>query len=433
MSIEIAPPIAPVKVASANEAAGAKEKSTAPEKSQMADPAGFMAILASLENTSSVPLPDASAPIAAEAAMDLRAPEMSGAAPQDATSLLAQALQWAVPSDTLSAEVEGLDGVSAQVVGAAVGVQGLSVIEAVPKPQPGPLVIEAVPKPQSGPLVIEAAVTSELGQKSDGGLHLDAVLDAKRIIVGSAAQRKELNDSMDTAALQSLSGVEGTAPALDARRTDGRDVKFSPAELTAKVVPPAAGASASMVFGTAKQEERGPLHGLFQVNHNHDVVGLANPSGWIGSGVGFATMSTPDAAVATTPSAIAQQVSYWISNDVQKAEMKLEGLGDTPVEVTISMNGNQAHVAFRTDEVQARDALENASLQLKEMLQRDGVVLSGMSVGTSAGGETGSGAQQNPNARRGHVNVVAMVDKPTRLDGAKTGHTTVGRALDLFV
>ena len=219
----------------------------------------------------------------------------------------------------------------------------------------------------------------------------------------------------------------------DARRTDGRDVKFSPAELTAKVVPPAAGASASMVFGTSKQEERGPLHGLFQVNHNHDVVGLANPSGWIGSGVGFATMSTPDAAVATTPSAIAQQVSYWISNDVQKAEMKLEGLGDKPVEVTISMNGNQAHVAFRTDEVQARDALENASLQLKEMLQRDGVVLSGMSVGTSAGGETGSGAQQNPNARRGHVNVVAMVDKPTRLDGAKTGHTTVGRALDLFV
>ena len=378
MSIEIAPPIAPVKVASANEAAGAKEKSTAPEKSQMADPAGFMAILASLENTSSVPLPDASAPIAVEAAMDLRAPEMSGAAPQDATSLLAQALQWAVPSDTLSAEVEGLDGVSAQVVGAAVGVQGLSVIEAVPKPQPGPLVIEAVPKPQSGPLVIEAAVTSELGQKSDGGLHLDAVLDAKRIIVGSAAQRKELNDSMDTAALQSLSGVEGTAQALDARRTDGRDVKFSPAELTAKVVPPAAGASASMVFGTAK-------------------------------------------------------VSYWISNDVQKAEMKLEGLGDKPVEVTISMNGNQAHVAFRTDEVQARDALENASLQLKEMLQRDGVVLSGMSVGTSAGGETGSGAQQNPNARRGHVNVVAMVDKPTRLDGAKMGHTTVGRALDLFV
>ena len=420
MSIEIAPPIAPVKVASANEAAGAKEKSTAPEKSQMADPAGFMAILASLENTSSVPLPDASAPIAAEAAMDLRAPEMSGAAPQDATSLLAQALQWAVPSDTLSAEVEGLDGVSAQVVGAAVGVQGLSVIEAVPKPQPGPL-------------VIEAAVTSELGQKSDGGLHLDAVLDAKRIIAGSASQRKELKDSMDTAALQSLSGVEGTAQALDARRTDGRDVKFSPAELTAKVVPPAAGASASMVFGTAKQEERGPLHGLFQVNHNHDVVGLANPSGWIGSGVGFATMSTPDAAVATTPSAIAQQVSYWISNDVQKAEMKLEGLGDKPVEVTISMNGNQAHVAFRTDEVQARDALENASLQLKEMLQRDGVVLSGMSVGTSAGGETGSGAQQNPNARRGHVNVVAMVDKPTRLDGAKTGHTTVGRALDLFV
>ena len=69
------------------------------------------------------------------------------------------------------------------------------------------------------------------------------------------------------------------------------------------------------------------------------------------------------------------------------AEMKLEGLGDSPVEVSISMNGNQAHVAFRTDEVQARDALENAGVQLKEMLQRDGVVLSGMSFDiTTVGG-----------------------------------------------
>ena len=153
----------------------------------------------------------------------------------------------------------------------------------------------------------------------------------------------------------------------------------------------------------------------------------------MGNAAGSSAIPTPDAAVATTQSYVAEQVSYWISNDVQKAEMKLDGLGDKPVEVSISMNGNQAHVAFRTDEVQARDALENASLQLKEMLQRDGVVLSGMSVGTSAGGESGAGGQQDRNARQGSKNVTAMVDQSVRVDRVNNRQTAVGRALDLFV
>ena len=73
----------------------------------------------------------------------------------------------------------------------------------------------------------------------------------------------------------------------------------------------------------------------------------------------------------------------------------------------------------------ARDALENASLQLKEMLQRDGVVLSGMSVGTSAGGESGAGGQQDRNARQGSKNVTAMVDQSVRVDRVNNRQTAI--------
>lgn len=135
-------------------------------------------------------------------------------------------------------------------------------------------------------------------------------------------------------------------------------------------------------------------------------------------------------ASALTPAYVAEQVSYWISNDIQSAEMKLQGLGDSLVEVRISMVGNEAHVAFRTDEAQARDALENASAHLKEMLQRDGVVLSGVSVGTSGSGGPGSQEQQ---PQRGHKKAVVMVEAPTRGEARAWGAVQTGRALDLFV
>lgn len=50
--------------------------------------------------------------------------------------------------------------------------------------------------------------------------------------------------------------------------------------------------------------------------------------------------------------------SYWISSDMKRAELQLEGLGEGPVEVSISVYGNQTQVAFRSDESQTRSMLE---------------------------------------------------------------------------
>lgn len=410
MTIEIAPPaaapVAPVKTAPANETTGAKEKSNVSDKSKPEDPEGFMAILASLGNPASTDLPAGNVAMPADGASIASDANVNGMLTQDATALLAQALQWASAPGAPSADTRGVDGDGSQLAG--------------------------VIAPMS------AALAGVKGSKPDaltqvpGTLNADAGWGATQQAAISGGKGKGGKDQLDTAALQSLPATGMAALGVVEGRTEGQDAKFIQVDLLAKMAPSMAESIAPTSINVSKREERSSVVGVFQPNSTHEVVGAPNPGGWSGNIVGSAASATPDAAV-VTQTYVAEKIAYWISNDVQKAEMKLDGLGDKPVEVSISMNGNQAHVAFRTDEVQARDALENASLQLKEMLQRDGVILSGMSVGTSASGNSGAGGQQDRNARQGSKNVLAMVDQPARVDISINDKNTVGRALDLFV
>jgi flagellar hook-length control protein FliK len=128
-------------------------------------------------------------------------------------------------------------------------------------------------------------------------------------------------------------------------------------------------------------------------------------------------------------SAIAQEVTYFISKDIQNAEMKLEGLGGAAVEVSINMQGKEAQVVFRSDEVQTREVLENAAAHLKDMLQQEGVVLTGVYVGTS---ETGESGQQERKFRSGSRSEGMLVIQPSG-PGATASLSGVGRTLDLYV
>lgn len=136
-------------------------------------------------------------------------------------------------------------------------------------------------------------------------------------------------------------------------------------------------------------------------------------------------------AAAPMDTYVAEQVSYWITQDVQNAEMTLDGVGQSPVEVSISMQGNEAQVAFHTDESAARQALENASEQLRDMLQRQGLVLAGVTVGNA---QTGDSGQQQPRRPRqeGRQGLVVS-DQPVKADQAHRGSRTTGGAVDLFV
>jgi flagellar hook-length control protein FliK len=141
-------------------------------------------------------------------------------------------------------------------------------------------------------------------------------------------------------------------------------------------------------------------------------------------------VSAAAGSVISPESAVAEQVTYWVSQGVQNAQLKLDGFGAEPVEVNISLKGQEAQIDFRTDQPELRQMLEGALTQLKEALAREGLVLSGVSVGAS--GREGGGAQerrQPPDARQ---TTVATQEAGSTVDLQRTT-PTAGRALDVFV
>ena len=133
---------------------------------------------------------------------------------------------------------------------------------------------------------------------------------------------------------------------------------------------------------------------------------------------------------ASDATAIAQQVSYWIGRDVQSAELKLDGLGRGPVEVSISLHGREAHVEFRSEQAQTRQLIEQAMPQLKSLLQSEGLTLVGVSIGASGAEASFSQAKQSqPAPRRGG----RAMPELAMLDVGGQARPATGRALDLFV
>lgn len=147
--------------------------------------------------------------------------------------------------------------------------------------------------------------------------------------------------------------------------------------------------------------------------------------------VGDLSTSLTFSATAPAQMQVADKVSYWVTQGVQNAQLKLDGFGDEPVEISIVLKGGEAHVGFRSDQPEVRQMLEGALGQLKDSLQREGVVLSGVTVGGSGSGPDGGRQQERQkdpgaNQRGGAVQLISE----TRVQRAST---SVGRSLDIFV
>lgn len=128
--------------------------------------------------------------------------------------------------------------------------------------------------------------------------------------------------------------------------------------------------------------------------------------------------------------ALSEQVTYWVNQKVQSAEMTVSKDG-RPVEVSVTLSGNEAQVAFRSDQEQTRQMLDASIAQLSEMLREQGLVLSGASVGTSArDGRSSNGEQsQERGLRAGQTQVVAA----DGLVGRGTPPRVERSAIDVFV
>jgi flagellar hook-length control protein FliK len=167
---------------------------------------------------------------------------------------------------------------------------------------------------------------------------------------------------------------------------------------------------------------------------------LSSRFGWGGDGAygqPMATNSPADALFQVAPAAataastvVAETVSYWASQGVQNASLQLDGFGDEPVEVRISVSGDMAQVDFKTNQPELRQAIEGAAAQLKDMLSSQGMQLAGLSIGTS-----GRGGAQDKNPRpSSDIRKVSLV-KSEAVEAPRTrgANPSVGQSLDLFV
>lgn len=159
-----------------------------------------------------------------------------------------------------------------------------------------------------------------------------------------------------------------------------------------------------------------------QVGESHEPQGAGQVDG-------FDMFADP--AMAPAEDAVAEQVAFWVHQNIQNAELTVKHDGN-PVEVSVSLTGNEAHVAFRSDQAQTRDLLDASVSQLRDMLRQEGLVLSGVSVGDSSAQSREGGAQQGQREapRNAQVMVPAVVGAQPRSSGVDV---LSDRAVDLFV
>ena len=128
---------------------------------------------------------------------------------------------------------------------------------------------------------------------------------------------------------------------------------------------------------------------------------------------------------------VAEQVAYWVSQNIQNAELTVEHAGH-PVEVSVALTGKEAHVTFRSDQGQTRELLDASVDQLRELLGREGLELSGVTVGHSGGqgGQSGEAGTQRE-GQRGARQVTVQV--PGIAASGQRSAVLTDKAVDVFV
>ncbi|MEJ2800436.1 flagellar hook-length control protein FliK [Comamonadaceae bacterium PP-2] len=107
--------------------------------------------------------------------------------------------------------------------------------------------------------------------------------------------------------------------------------------------------------------------------------GSETPGGW-GSAT-TAMLAAPGAA----EDGLAADISYWLAQKSQSARFSVDGADGQTVDVRVAIQGNEAHVAFRTEHGAVRELLDSESAQLRDMLREQGLNLGRLSVDSGQG------------------------------------------------
>lgn len=399
MTIEMTSTASPPAKA-ATGAQGSKASKGASDAAQSTGASGFMAILDALGD--GAPQDATSVLPAVTQAQDPDA-KLPNGLPFDAAALLQQNPQIALAQAALRAvDGKGTEGDATLAVPDAASKTGGSAAQAAGR---------ALALAADGKLAPDAQLAGDAPTLGLQRAHAHA---------SKAAKEKAGLGANDSAGLTQ-------ATAVVAERVELRDSKLlaaieqARASVVARAAEPAVMVSMASADKPTSERMAQAARGI-EPTYAGGVLDVASPE--------FSLEVAPTAVVPETQ--VAEQVTYWVSQNVQNAELQLEGLGLSPVEVSISVQGNEAQISFRTDEAQARGVLEGAGAQLKDMLQREGVLLTGVSVGTSGSGDpAGSGGERRGRSHQRQVSIAAT-DAPAQPAARRMGQEA-GRSVDLFV
>ncbi|PIF98887.1 flagellar hook-length control protein FliK [Comamonas sp. 26] len=146
-------------------------------------------------------------------------------------------------------------------------------------------------------------------------------------------------------------------------------------------------------------------------------------------------LSGQESAPAEREQEVSEQVAFWVHQKVQNASLSIQHEGK-PIQVQVQLNGQEAHVRFAADDEQARQLLADGQSQLRELLQAQGLNLSGVSVDAGAAHQQGAGGRADDGQRAQARNVrVAVNAAELPVDALNTRPTTraAQTGVDLFV
>lgn len=385
-------------------------------KAQAATPGDFASLLLSLGAEDLLPqdaLADAGEDLLATATVTVEAAEPA-AVPVDAGLPVVGLPQLAVPVvaatavPQAAAQADGLAGIAPAVAEAAPATPVTTRTAVGPAELRAGQVEEQQDLAQAQPQAVEAPV-------SDKAQDVQPLL-RQAVLVQRMAQHRGQAAELAAQAVKEQRG-EDMAARLGWRISE----------------PPATGLAQALLAAGAGEaglrplERRGDKPGL----RTGEVGAWSGPTQAEGARMDVPAVA-PDGGL-TTEMRVAEQVSYWIGRGAQNAELEVEGLGEGPVKVSIELQGQEARVEFRADQAQTRQVLQDSMPHLRELLEREGLVLSGLSVGSS-GADRGGGQSSSQGRQGGRQGPAGVPELPVAaLAAANRGAPLSGRSVDLFV
>jgi flagellar hook-length control protein FliK len=180
-----------------------------------------------------------------------------------------------------------------------------------------------------------------------------------------------------TVALNERLGVASAGTDVGAGPTNPREFALSGPAAGATATGPAQDGSLTAASGTAPGDSSG--------GGNSD----ASSQSFTDQGNGDGRNPADARADAEAPT-----VSHWGTQHMRHASLRVGGEGADAIDIQLAVKGQEVQVAFQTDNAEARATLrESAGESLADLLQRSGIQLGGVSVG-SQGQAQGDGSYQ---------------------------------------